>query len=97
MTCPHCLSSLVISNKEYEYYCIKCCRGKLREIEEDKPMTPAIKSNIMEGQLTETICTECGKLFRKLKKNARSLCPHCQNLKLCADYRERNRIGHIGG
>lgn len=93
MTCPHCNSSLIESNAEYEWYCVKCCRYGLRELETAKPMTRNIMHNIMENQLTETICTDCGKLFKKLKKNARSLCPHCQNLKLCADYRERNKIG----
>lgn len=92
MTCPNCGErSLIVSNEEYIWKCVKCCRYELRPIVEHKPMTKNILGNIMENQLTETICTECGKLFKKLKKNARSLCPHCQNIKTCADYRERRR------
>lgn len=69
MTCPHCLSSLVISNKEYEYYCIKCCRGKLREIEEDKPMSPSLRTRLVDGQ----------GVYEREEHTVRCSSPHCNN------------------
>lgn len=86
MTCPHCHSSLVISNKEYEYYCTKCCRGKLRPIEEDKPMSPSLRTRLVDGQgiygreehTVECSTPGCPNTITTTSYSPKIYCPDCK-------------------
>lgn len=86
MTCPHCQSSIVTTDKEYLWYCVKCNRYELRPIEPVLPMDDSMKENIQSAYMVKAVCS-CGRTFRKRNTTPRQNCPYCQNIEL---QRKRN-------
>lgn len=52
LTCPECGANEnhISSDEEYTYECKKCQSYTLRPIEESKPMSPSLRTRLVDGQ-----------------------------------------------
>jgi DNA-directed RNA polymerase subunit RPC12/RpoP len=81
MTCPRCLSTAVTTDKEYVWYCQKCCRHEVRPLETELPFRQSMKEKQKyEKHMVVAVCTMCGKDFEKMPTTKRDVCTRCQNI-----------------